>query len=96
MSREFPFLNDEAEGLWDGNEVYEDRFSAEMLNQDRLLIKDHEKYLALSESVKRFSGGRLRKILGHIVVRRAHDVEGKSWDLSSISSLGENGGTMLK
>ena len=96
MSREFPFLNEEAEGLWDGNKIFEAQTSAEMLNQDRILINNCEKYLALTKSVKMFSGGWLRKFLGHTMVPRAHDVEGKSWELSSICSLGENGGTMLK
>ena len=54
MSREFPFLNEEAEGFWDGNTVFEAQLSAEMLNQDRLLINDHAKSLALSGSVVRY------------------------------------------
>ena len=96
MSREFPFLNEEAEGLWEGNKASEAQLCAEMLNQDRILINNCEKYLALTGSINWFSGGWLRKFLGHIMDPRAHDVEGKSWDLSSIRSLGENGGTMLK
>ena len=75
MSREFPFLNEEAEGLWDGNTVFEAQFSARILNQDRLLINNCEKYLALSGSVARYPS------------------QGELWDLSSISSLGQNGRT---
>ena len=53
MSREFPFLNEEAEGLWCGNKVFEAQFSATILNQDRILINNHKEYLALSGSVER-------------------------------------------
>ena len=63
MSREFPFLNEEAEGLWEGNKIFEAQLSAEMLNQDQLQINNCVKHMALKGSVKRLTGGWLRKIL---------------------------------
>ena len=54
MSREFPFINDDAEGLRDGNKAFEAQFSAEMLNKDFISVQNYGKSLALSGSVERY------------------------------------------
>ena len=54
MSREFPFINDDAEGLRDGNKAFEGQFSAGMVNEDFIDVRNYEKSLALSESVERY------------------------------------------
>ena len=54
MSREFPFINDDAEGLRDGNKAFETQFSAEMLKTDFIAIRNCQKSLALSGSVERY------------------------------------------
>ena len=52
MSREFPFINDDAEGLRDGNKAFEAQFSAEMLKTDFIDVSNRS--LALSGSVERY------------------------------------------
>ena len=54
MSREFPFINDDAEGLRDGNKAFEAQFSAEMLKTDFIDVRYYGKSLALSGSIERY------------------------------------------
>ena len=53
MSREFPFINDDAEGMREGNEAFESQFSNSYLEENYIHVWNFSKILALSGSVER-------------------------------------------
>ena len=69
MSKEFPFINDEAEALREGNKNHDAKYYAESLKNGFLLLFNIEQVLALNGSF--------------ISVASDSDQE-ESWDLSSI------------
>ena len=55
MSREFPFINDDAEGMRQGNKTFEAQFSSSFLKDNYIELWNYKKCLALSGSVKRYA-----------------------------------------
>ena len=53
MSREFPFINDEAEGMREGNKAFEAQFSNAHLKENYIHVWNLSQILALSGSVER-------------------------------------------
>ena len=81
MSKEFPFINDDAEGHRDGNKAFEAKFSADLHDKDYIHFFAYERFLALDGSVTRFSSNTPQEEL---------------WDLSSIVSFGDTGVSWVK
>ena len=81
MSREFPFINDDAEGLRDGNKDFEAHFATEMLNKDYIKMLSPESFLALDGGVTRYS---------------LDTPHAEMWDISSIFSFGDSGLSWVK
>ena len=81
MSKEFPFINDDAEGHRDGNKAYEAQFWADLHEKDNIHLLGSERFLALDGSVTRYNSNTPHEEL---------------WDLSSIVSFGDKGVSWLK
>ena len=81
MSKEFPFINDDAEGHRDGNKAFEANFSADLLDKDYINIFRSKRFLALDKSVTRYS---------------CNIPQEELWDLASIFSLGDKGVSLVK
>ena len=80
MSKEFPFINEEAEGLREGNKVHEAKYYAESL-QNGCLQTLIGNFLALSGSWYSFT---------------SDPTQEEFLDLSSIFSPGSNGVTEIQ
>ena len=81
MSKEFPFINDDAEGHRDGNKAFEAKFLADLHDKDYIHLFSSESFLALDRSVTRYSSNTPQEEL---------------WDLASIFSLGDKGVSLVK
>ena len=81
MSKEFPFINDDAEGLRDGNKAFEAKHWSDLHDTDYIHFFGFQRFLALDGSVTRYSSNTPRE---------------KLWDLSSIVSFGDKGVSWVK
>merc|ERR1711884_889850 len=52
MSKEFPFINEDAEGMREGNKTFEEQFSNHFSKENYIKLWKDKMFLALSESVE--------------------------------------------
>ena len=55
MSKEFPFINDDAEGMREGNKTFEAQFSKLFPKKNYIHLWNNKNFLALSGSVERYA-----------------------------------------
>ena len=66
MSREFPFINEDAEGIRDGNRAIEKKLRAEICNKDYIQTFNRQSCLALDGNYVRYSCETPQEELWHL------------------------------